>query len=98
MPFQLMILVIYLLDYLYLISFFVPLYCFYTRLRGFAIIIIIIRAGLSVHLQLENIIASKSGRSSRSECCSGGRCCTSRSRFLNLASHVIQSRSYPDNF
>ena len=41
MPLQLMILVIYLLDYLYLI-FFVPLYCFYTRLRGFAIIIIII--------------------------------------------------------
>ena len=38
MPLQLMILVIYLLDYFV----FVPLYCLYTRLRGFAIIIIII--------------------------------------------------------
>ena len=42
------------------------------------------RAGLSVHLQLANIISSKSGRGSRSECCSGRRCCTSRSRFLIL--------------
>ena len=40
MPLQSMILLIYLLDYLYLI--FLPLHCFYTRLRGFAIIIIMI--------------------------------------------------------
>ena len=45
------------------------------------------RAGLSVHLQQANIIASKSGCGSRSK-----RCCTSRSWFLTFVSHVIQSQ------
>jgi len=52
--------------------------CIYTRVE------------LSVHLQLANTIASKSGRGSWSERCSGRRCFTSR--FLNFASNPGQTQ------
>ena len=57
MPLQSMILVIYLLDYLYLI-FFVPLYCFYTHLRGFAIILIML-CQISLYIYNENLKGKK---------------------------------------